>query len=40
MFTIVIEFMNYGQQIVPATRYIDQNFMINLSDANRLPITI
>jgi len=32
--------MNYGQQTVRAARYIGQSFMIILSHANRLPVTI
>jgi NADH-plastoquinone oxidoreductase subunit I protein len=32
--------MNYGQQTVRAARYIGQGFMITLSHANRLPVTI
>ncbi|KAK1405933.1 hypothetical protein QVD17_42382 [Tagetes erecta] len=37
---MVTEFMNYGQQTVRAARYIGQGFMITLSHANRLPVTI
>uniref|UniRef100_A0A9I9E7J1 Uncharacterized protein n=1 Tax=Cucumis melo TaxID=3656 RepID=A0A9I9E7J1_CUCME len=37
---MVIGFMNYGQQTVRAARYIGQGFMITLSHANRLPVTI
>ncbi|KAL0549489.1 hypothetical protein IC582_013973 [Cucumis melo] len=40
MFPMVTGFVNYGQQIVRATRYIGQGFMITLSHANRLPVTI
>ncbi|CAN6453973.1 unnamed protein product [Victoria cruziana] len=42
MFPMVTGFMNYGQQTVPFfyQRYIGQSFMITLSHANRLPITI
>ncbi|CAN6483141.1 unnamed protein product [Victoria cruziana] len=40
MFPIVTGFMNYDQQTVRAARYIDQSFMITLSHANHLPITI
>ncbi|KAL9990876.1 putative NADH:ubiquinone reductase (H(+)-translocating) [Helianthus debilis subsp. tardiflorus] len=40
MFPMVTEFMNYGQQTVRAARYIGQGFMITLSHANRLPVTI
>ncbi|KAL9999343.1 putative NADH:ubiquinone reductase (H(+)-translocating) [Helianthus debilis subsp. tardiflorus] len=40
MFPMVTEFMNYGQQTVRAARYIGQGFMIALSHANRLPVTI
>ncbi|KAK5812426.1 hypothetical protein PVK06_027856 [Gossypium arboreum] len=32
--------MNYGHQTVLAVRYIGQGFMITLSHANRLPVTI
>ena len=32
--------MNYGQQIVRATRYIGQSFVITLSHANHLLVTI
>ena len=37
---MVTGFMNYGQQTVRAARYIGQSFMITLSHANRLPVTI
>nr|YP_009489197.1 NADH-plastoquinone oxidoreductase subunit I [Prunus mongolica]AWE09545.1 NADH-plastoquinone oxidoreductase subunit I [Prunus mongolica]WRK68828.1 NADH dehydrogenase subunit I [Prunus mongolica] len=40
MFSMVTGFMNYGQQTVRAARYIGQSFMITLSHANRLPVTI
>lgn len=40
MFLMVIGFMNYGQQTLRVARYIGQNFMIILSHANRLPVTI
>ncbi|CAI8591879.1 unnamed protein product [Vicia faba] len=40
MFLMVTGFMNYGQQTVRAARYIGQSFMIILSHANRLPVTI
>ncbi|KAJ9535127.1 hypothetical protein OSB04_un001794 [Centaurea solstitialis] len=40
MLPMVTEFMNYGQQTVRAARYIGQGFMITLSHANRLPVTI
>ncbi|RHN66799.1 NAD(P)H-quinone oxidoreductase subunit I [Medicago truncatula] len=40
MLLMVSGFMNYGQQTVRATRYIGQSFMIILSHANRLPVTI
>ena len=40
MFPIVTRFMNYGQQTIRAARYIGQSFMITLSHANRLPVTI
>ena len=40
MFPMVTGFMNYGQQTVRAARYIGQSFMITLSHANRLPVTI
>nr|QZP42472.1 NADH-plastoquinone oxidoreductase subunit I [Hansenia forbesii] len=40
MFSMVTEFMNYGQQTVRAARYIGQGFMITLSHASRLPVTI
>ncbi|KAL0532672.1 hypothetical protein IC582_030694 [Cucumis melo] len=40
MFPMVTGFMNYGQQTVRAARYIGQGFMITLSHANRLPVTI
>ncbi|CAA6673146.1 unnamed protein product [Spirodela intermedia] len=32
--------INYGQQTVRAARYIGQGFMITLSHAYRLPVTI
>ncbi|KAF6147442.1 hypothetical protein GIB67_022102 [Kingdonia uniflora] len=37
---MVTGFMNYGQQIVRAARYIGQCFMITLSHTNCLPVTI
>nr|YP_009141583.1 NADH-plastoquinone oxidoreductase subunit I [Lens culinaris]AGW45950.1 NADH-plastoquinone oxidoreductase subunit I [Lens culinaris]AIL56108.1 NADH-plastoquinone oxidoreductase subunit I [Lens culinaris] len=40
MFLMVTGFLNYGQQTVRAARYIGQSFMIILSHANRLPVTI
>nr|WCD67013.1 NdhI [Impatiens morsei] len=40
MFPMVTGFMNYGQQTVRAARSIGQSFMITLSHANRLPVTI
>ncbi|KAH9733809.1 NAD(P)H-quinone oxidoreductase subunit I [Citrus sinensis] len=40
MFPMVTGFMNYGQQTIRAARYIGQSFMITLSQANRLPVTI
>ena len=40
MFPMVTGFMNYGHQTVRAARYIGQGFMITLSHANRLPVTI
>ncbi|KAL6320177.1 hypothetical protein AAG906_004686 [Vitis piasezkii] len=40
MFPMVIGFMNYGQQTARAARYIGQSFMITLSHANHLPVTI
>ncbi|KAG8498096.1 hypothetical protein CXB51_006649 [Gossypium anomalum] len=40
MFPMVTGFMNYGHQTVRAARYIGQGFMITLSHANRLPLTI
>lgn len=40
MFLMVIGFMNYGEQTLRAARYIGQSFMIILSHANRLPVTI
>nr|YP_010884116.1 NADH-plastoquinone oxidoreductase subunit I [Helleborus argutifolius]WIW41791.1 NADH-plastoquinone oxidoreductase subunit I [Helleborus argutifolius] len=40
MFPMVTGFMNYGQQTVRAARYIGQSFIITLSHANRLPVTI
>ncbi|TYH06318.1 hypothetical protein ES288_A08G147000v1 [Gossypium darwinii] len=40
MFPMVTGFMNYGHQTVLAVRYIGQGFMITLSHANRLPVTI
>ncbi|AES88207.1 NAD(P)H-quinone oxidoreductase subunit 1 [Medicago truncatula] len=40
MFLMVTGFMNYGQQTVRAARYIGQSFIIILSHANRLPVTI
>nr|YP_009571230.1 NADH-plastoquinone oxidoreductase subunit I [Basella alba]YP_010139668.1 NADH-plastoquinone oxidoreductase subunit I [Gynura cusimbua]QBC66637.1 NADH-plastoquinone oxidoreductase subunit I [Basella alba]QQK55883.1 NADH-plastoquinone oxidoreductase subunit I [Gynura cusimbua]WLS54864.1 NADH-plastoquinone oxidoreductase subunit I [Basella alba] len=40
MFPMVTGFINYGQQTVRAARYIGQSFMITLSHANRLPVTI
>ncbi|MFS7987075.1 putative NADH:ubiquinone reductase (H(+)-translocating) [Helianthus anomalus] len=40
MFPMVTEFMNYGQQTVRAARCIGQGFMITLSHANCLPVTI
>nr|YP_009945901.1 NADH dehydrogenase subunit I [Potentilla dickinsii var. glabrata]QOE56423.1 NADH dehydrogenase subunit I [Potentilla dickinsii var. glabrata] len=40
MFSMVTGLMNYGQQTVRAARYIGQGFMITLSHANRLPVTI
>ncbi|KAI3845660.1 hypothetical protein MKX03_006640 [Papaver bracteatum] len=36
----VTGFINYGQKIVRAARYIGQSFMITLSHTNRLPVTI
>ncbi|CAN6454794.1 unnamed protein product [Victoria cruziana] len=40
MFPMLTGFMNYGQQTVRAARYIGQSFMITLSHANHLPVTI
>src|SRR3954467_2801987 len=40
MFPMVTEFKNYGQQTIRAARHIGQGFMITLSHANRLPVTI
>ncbi|XP_028052110.1 uncharacterized protein LOC114256654 [Camellia sinensis] len=40
MFPMVTGFMNYSQQTVRAARYIGQSFIITLSHANRLPVTI
>ncbi|TYI01472.1 hypothetical protein ES332_A11G202900v1, partial [Gossypium tomentosum] len=40
MFLMVTGFMNYGHQTILAARYIGQGFMITLSHANRLPVTI
>ncbi|XP_048236324.1 ATP synthase subunit beta, chloroplastic-like [Ricinus communis] len=40
MFPMVTGFMNYGQQTIRVARYIGQSFMITLSHANRLPVTI
>ncbi|CAL9152068.1 unnamed protein product, partial [Musa hybrid cultivar] len=40
MFPMVTRFMNHGQQIIRATRYIGQSFIITLSHINHLPITI
>nr|YP_010044282.1 NADH-plastoquinone oxidoreductase subunit I [Elaeocarpus braceanus]QPF22903.1 NADH-plastoquinone oxidoreductase subunit I [Elaeocarpus braceanus] len=40
MFPTVTGFMNYGQQTIRAAGYIGQSFMITLSHANRLPVTI
>ncbi|TYI09220.1 hypothetical protein ES332_A09G056000v1 [Gossypium tomentosum] len=37
---MVTGFMNYGHQTVRAARYIGQGFMITLSHANRLLVTI
>lgn len=37
---MVTGFLNYGQQTVRAARYIGQGFLITLSHANRLPVTI
>ena len=37
---MVTGFINYGQQTIRAARYIGQGFMITLSHANRLPVTI
>lgn len=40
MFPMVTRVMDYGQQTVRVSRYIGQSFMITLSHANRLPVTI
>ena len=40
MFPMVTRVMDYGQQTVRVARYIGQSFMITLSHANRLPVTI
>src|SRR5687767_6336189 len=40
MLPMITEFLNYGQQTIRAARYIGQGFMITLSHANRLPVTI
>ncbi|KAK8327674.1 hypothetical protein V6Z11_A11G197300 [Gossypium hirsutum] len=40
MFLMATGFMNYGHQTILAARYIGQGFMITLSHANRLPVTI
>ncbi|KAJ0791743.1 NAD(P)H-quinone oxidoreductase subunit I [Helianthus annuus] len=40
MVTELIRVWNYGQQTVRVARYIGQGFMITLSHANRLPVTI
>uniref|UniRef100_A0A3Q7IU26 4Fe-4S ferredoxin-type domain-containing protein n=1 Tax=Solanum lycopersicum TaxID=4081 RepID=A0A3Q7IU26_SOLLC len=40
MLPMIIEFINYGQQTIRAAKYIGQVFMITLSHANRLPVTI
>ncbi|KAM4107945.1 hypothetical protein ACB094_03G006600 [Castanea mollissima] len=37
---MVTRVMDYGQQTVRIARYIGQSFMITLSHANRLPVTI
>nr|YP_010884198.1 NADH-plastoquinone oxidoreductase subunit I [Helleborus lividus]WIW41837.1 NADH-plastoquinone oxidoreductase subunit I [Helleborus lividus] len=37
---MVTGFMNYSRQTVRAARYIGQSFIITLSHANRLPVTI
>lgn len=39
MFLMVTGFINYNQQTVWATRYIDQGFTITLSHANRSPVS-
>lgn len=40
MFPMLTQVLNSGQQTVRAARYIGQGFMITLSHANRLPVTI
>ncbi|KAL3618281.1 hypothetical protein CASFOL_038602 [Castilleja foliolosa] len=40
MFPMLTQFLNSGQQTIRAARYIGQGFMITLSHANRLPVTI
>ena len=40
MFPMVTRVMDYGQQTIRVARYIGQIFMISLSHANRLPVTI
>ncbi|GFQ08286.1 NAD(P)H-quinone oxidoreductase subunit i chloroplastic [Phtheirospermum japonicum] len=40
MFPMLIQFLNSGQQTIRAARYIGQGFIITLSHANRLPVTI
>ena len=40
MFPMVTRVMDYGQQTIRVTRYISQSFMITLSHANCLPVTI
>nr|WRW11022.1 NADH dehydrogenase subunit I [Lathraea japonica] len=40
MFPVLIQLLNLGQQTVRAARYIGQGFVITLSRANRLPVTI
>ncbi|KAL4653671.1 hypothetical protein ACB092_01G322200 [Castanea dentata] len=40
MFPMVTRVMDYGQQTIRIARYIGQSFMITLSHANRLPVTI
>ncbi|MCO5605495.1 hypothetical protein L7F22_059679 [Adiantum nelumboides] len=40
MFSTIVKFQDYGQQVVEAANYIGQGFAVTLDHSNRLPITV